>query len=368
MPLNNSIIIISWLVASASIFYLRGVSNSAYLQPVIYSFILIFLLSTSRKTTMISSQMIRFGLVLLTMSYILALQLLFTTHQHGIINEFGRVAFPFLCLLVILSIDSWIRSAYSKDTYDKYLKRTIYVVVGFLLLDQIYRFYESGKIFPLESRYEMKSYSLLFIDSNFSGLIAAIILALNGKFFKYKKTLQATLYFLVIYSFSLAVYISILVSLVYKSQKKIKNTYVAIILSIILIIITLSGIVNQIIEDGSMQTKIEIMEIVIKNFILERNSIDLLIGIGFGNFKHEFDYIHASHNIFGLFAEGGILFLATIIYLFVWLFSISEKNHPALIILLVAGVFSLFPIAYCTFPFYLLSIKEDKIEKKQITR
>jgi len=334
------------LFSFASLFYLRGINSSTLTQPVLLGFGFILIVSIYKFT--IVSRFKALHLLLLQSAIILFLVLVYQHYSvglsKGILNETGRLVFPVITGFLIIVIFDMLPDQ-GKKVSTAYFIGTCMLLLG---ADLLVRLIENGTFFPSLSRYEIKRGGLIFVDSNFNGFIAFLFYVETAKI-NYR--FRWVFLIFAIWSVSIAVYLCVILHFVISFGKKYKFTSFA---SYIILIISLVLFSNLIFEDGSFQTKLEIINVASKGVFHH----SLISGVGFGNFNTVFDIRHPSHNLFGLFAEGGILFILSLLIIFFWLY----RNGARLTIFysLVIGAISLFPVAYLACYYILVRMVSQK--------
>lgn len=335
-----------WAVvfAMSSIFYVRGFTGSALAQPVIY--ITLFLLFISVTRPIINRLSLKIFAIAFSLSILLAIQQYLIGLKYGIINEFGRIVFPLLSSLLLAN---WY--ARYVENKCKFMATFLKAILFFLILDLIFRLVQNGKLFPTYSRYELKVGGLIYLDSNFSGFLSAClwIYSLENKIIKFKSITSILYCLLILYSFSLAVYIGLLGVFLYKAFSR---NIILILISIPICSIVIWYVYMLVSEDGSFATKLEIGEFVF-NYIAMSNPETVLIGLGSGNI---IDYIgRASHTLIGVGIELGLFFTLITFFILYTLFWV-EGLSALIVFISIVALAALFPIAYLSPVYCIVSI------------
>ena len=336
----------------SSIFYARGLTNSAMGQPVV--FITIFLLFIFIFRPIITQFSLKIFLIVFLLTLLLTIQEYLIGLKYGIINEFGRIVFPLLSSLLLAN---W----YGRHVTNrrKFMNVFLKTVVFFLIIDLCVRLIQSGKVFPIYNRYDLKVGGLIFLDSNFNGFLSAClwIYSLESKIIKLKSSASALYFILILYSFSLAVYVGLLAVILYKiCTRNIISMSIFAPIGGILVWYTYILISS----DGSFLTKIEILEFAY-NYILDADIGKILIGLGSGNLIY---YVgRASHTLVGIGAELGLLFTLIVFVILIALYFVQGLSTLILFIVIVA-LAALFPIAYlspvyCIISMHLINMKSS---------
>lgn len=339
----------NWLgifLALSTIFYIKGLTSKIFYQPVFILSIFVFIYFTFYlfKIYRINKKYIFY----ISLTFILFISMLFQiangiTYTNGIVNELGRIIFPFLLAISIFFI-----LERNNELWNIFLN----ILIIMLLIDTLYRIFETGIYFPsLTNRYLIKTHGILFIDPNFTGYIAGTIFLLLAKFKNFRKVIlkKIILLLVVFYSMSFAVWAGLFIVFLFAI---IKRCFILKILSLFIIAIALLSLYNFVSNDGSFLTKIQILQLSY-NFFTTESFVKVLIGIGHGNFASYFaETNHGAHNLIGISVEGGLLFLLVniIFYFYLW---INNENKLAIIFILSAGLVSMYPIAYMS-PIYVL--------------
>lgn len=342
MSHSRNVILFSLLFAMSSLFFIKGVVGSAILQPAIYVFLLL------GSIFLFQPRSIKENSILLSLSIFLILLLVIQSRliglHYGIINEVGRVVYPFLATFIMISIfDTAIKN---KRLFLKYF---VIIVTILLCLDLAFRLMQSGMIFPTSNRYQLKVGGLIFIDSNFNGFLAACLLlfVLFQNQIKFDSKLTFTLFFLALYSFSLAVYIGLFLVLLWKIVMRYKILLPFMFAAFVGLVLYVYFLVE---DDGSFQTKLEIFYFFIETY-LSMPASSILFGIGSGNF---IEYTgRAAHSLFGLFTELGSLFVVVFLY-FIYRALLNKETYVVLLFVGIVGFASIYPITYMTLIYFVL--------------
>ena len=347
MKIKRREFILANVIVLSMLFYARGITSTPYLQPALLFFPILTLLATYIliKANRVNAKFIYVSLVLLCVGLIFLMQFNFLTFRYGIVNELGRHLYP----LLILSLSILIYYKYVRDR-KLFITYFFYVATFLLAVDLFFRLMQNGTFLPLVSRYDLKFGGLLFIDSNFNGVLSASLLLLSiFKFYFISLRVKILLFFLVCYSFSLAVYLSLIIILIlFFRQKSVIFRWGSVLFLPFIIFI----IYDFIAEDGSFLTKVGIIQNSIV-FITDFDVKYLLLGLGSGSFKDFFD--GASHNLFGIFTEMGLFYIFVFIASHLYLYS-NVENRLVILFILIGGVVSLFPISYLSLVYFLLLI------------
>lgn len=344
------IYLISALCALSSCFYLKGIFGQSFYQPTLLCALILLLFCVNYKKLIIDDIFIYIFINILLLVCLLLTQSIFVVHQYGIINEVGRVIYPiFVCLLVLMV------SKTNKFDFEFYF----YTILLLLIIDSIYRLYFVNDAFiPSNSRYEIKGGGLLYADSNFTGFISGSLFFLINRYrskIKHYFCSKFLLFLITLLSASLASYVGFAFAFLYHffiSRELFIKTVILILFILISIYITfIWGLHSNFFEDGSLKTKIQIFNYFF-SFLSDGNFLDILFGVGFGNFKIYNHYPHAAHSIPGLFVDGGIFYMLLTLIFYVTS-AIRKDNRAALFFMLIAG-FSMYPVAYLAPIFFLL--------------
>lgn len=342
--------ILPFLLSSSLIFYVRGVTNNPFFQPAIYCgfvafFVFIYYFCVRLRFSYLFLWL--FFLVIFIAVLFIA-QVNFIDFRYGMLNEIGRVLYP----VVMLSVSVFICN--KNDGLDLMLLRRVFAwVVVFLVIDLLYRLYVNGGVIPKFSRYDLKFGGLIFVDSNFSGVISGALLLLLGKYDISSRVIRCLLLIVFLYSFSLAAYFAMAFALFLSVDfGRVVNIVKPFLLSVMIFV----GFFY-ISEDGSFLTKVEIINNVLDLYASGFSSV-FLYGIGFGNFKEIYE--GAAHNLFGIFSEAGLIFAIVFLYLH-YLLSRLKDNKSAVIFVLISGFVSLYPLAYLGAVYLFLIGKRKKI-------
>lgn len=359
---------IAILLVLFSGFFLVGINK--YFSPVYIIFLLSFPIFFAN---LVKTGKLEKSSLMIILFYILPTLLLLLFHQfylglYSIINEIGRHILPFLYLILGIYFMSKVNVKYIAYLFIKF---NLYL----LIIESIYRFLTVLTTVGFSSDfYEYKLSSLFYQDSNY---VAMHILAIY--FFiriyidyygshTYLKVSKSILLILLILTFSRTAYVilSIYYTYVFVSQYKKSNFRFFITVTLMLFSISfISSIVITIVNDGSFITKLHILNVFINTFFTHIDLYTILFGIGSGN---GIDFIgRASHNIFGLVLEMGLiwflLYTTTITYL------IKKSGKQGLLFfypVIISATVSLLPISYMSLYYIglllLIQMKEEMIE------
>lgn len=341
---NSSFVIIA--IALALLGYLRGLGTNPFIQLNLYGVGVISLIWAFKGIINHYSSIYRHSKMLLLTSLAIGLVLLYqyeTSYlKFSIINELGRLLLPLISVAVVLG--------FLKGTIKLIsLQKLARIFIFLLLVDCLYRLFLNGGIVPYGSRYSLKFGGLLFVDANFNGWISAIIYLFRSRLGISKRN-RLILLFLIVYSFSLAVYGGLLLIWVIRYFRN-TSFLIRLILSSIIVLLVAGFVVNT--NDGSFMTKIDIATSSL-GFISGASWDLLLFGLGSGNLKDFFG--HGSHTMFGIAAEMGLVFMVFWFYILHKSYRLREVNKYPIIFILFTGMFSLWPVAYMSLPLFLFFI------------
>lgn len=332
-------------------FFLLGINR--YLSPVyfVFLFLLFFTLIYLHKIS--KKSLLFFCLTTIPTTLIIIGQNFTYDLKHGVINEIGRHIVPLLYTSLLLSLSE----KYDTNNLERLAHRFIKFNVYLLSFEGFFRIVKSVLSGAGGSFYDYKGNSILFPDSNFVGLQIVGLYLFIELFFKkniYTKY-KIVLLILLFLTFSRTAYLILLPFLIWNLWKKIHLLFKILITAVggAGFVIALIKIYNDITEDGSFKTKVEIYEKFIELFIDDLNSTTFFLGIGSGNIIYSIN--RASHNIFGLTFEMGILWLIIFIGAFFYLGNLSGKKGLLYVfIIMISGIVSLLPITYMTFHYTIL--------------
>lgn len=299
--------IIAFLIVVFSSQFLTGITQ---LSPIYFAYILafaLFLLKTG-YTHKIYYQPIYLIIVIIVFY-------LFLTQDYN--KSDGGIKDIILksmeLIIIIIAYESLIICSLS------FIKKIIlYFINGsiiILFIDFLYRYQLGGGYVDI---YSFKENSLMFLDSNFSGLLITCIFSLSLYFQKYynlKIQIQIILLFvLVILTFSRA---SIIACIFAFLLNKLWNGRIN-IWYILLSVLSLSTIIfileNYFISDGSLLIRLNIIEHIFDT-LYTSNSDNFLYGLGLGNTKYVIG--KSAHNIILTYLmEIGIVGL--LLYIILW--------------------------------------------------
>lgn len=335
---------IALVFAVASIFFVRGLTNFPFLQPVVFAILIIFLLYVYKPVFYLRLSILLSFIIFLI--FLILYQYVFVGLKYGFANEIGRVLLPFIAtFFMLLLFKKYVSN--KKQFITKYI---IYLTI-FLFVDLVWRLLENGAIIPVNHRYELKVGGLIFIDSNFSGFIAAclFLFAYFNKLLDQRNLSFWLLLFIIVYSFSFSVYIAFILSVLFYLIYKAKALFIFFLPLFIFGLLILYHVIS---DDGSFLTKIVIFEFLVYEF-LTSDLRTIFFGIGSGNFIL---YVgKASHSLFGLFAELGIVF-GLVFILFTLFLMYYKELKPLMLFIVIAGFVSMFPIAYMTPVYFLIGV------------
>lgn len=343
----NKNIIITLLVGS--ILFLVGVNK--FLSPIIFIFLIAFPIFLYRLCIFgkIYSIEIYFILYIFCVTCILTLQKYFLYHKYGFSNELFRHLFWVFYGLLFFEFARNIKNKLDFYTIVRYFVNISLVVFIFELLFRLFFAILSG----ITSFYSFKFNSILYPDSNFTGISLLLIYIFINNFPKAFKNIHYYNYiliFLIIFCFSRTVYFLFLVyflfNIIFSRKKYIKNWIYKCVIVFFVLFFSLfvgSSLYDYVEEDGSFNTKFEIFDGFV--YILNNEDYSYIYGIGSGNL---FDYINReSHNIWGLTAEMGFFWLVIFLIFFIRLL-FEKKFFWLTVVLLVSGFTAILPITYMT--------------------
>lgn len=362
MYLSNKKSIQLWeliLICSPALF-LVGVNK--YISPIFVvvffsCFMCLFKIVLTKRVSAISLNIVFyfFSITILT----LVLQAALYDLKYGIENELIRYILPFIYLFLVLNV-----------LYDKKYNDILKLAVNFLnfnifvcILEAIYRIFVSlGK--GVFSFYSFKYESLLYPDSNFIAINIVVLLIFidrlsylgvvipKSKEFIYK----LILIILLIFSFSRTLYFAYIVYMCICMVKNFRGNIFNILFipSIIMaLILGLNGLVDEIQDDGSFQTKQHIFDSSLQ--LLISDSEIFFLGIGSGN---AIDVIEReSHNFIGISLEMGMVWSLSYLFFLSYLMYKGGVNVIFLLLPILISMFtSLFPVAYMSFTYTAIAI------------
>lgn len=284
-------------------------------------------------------------LILLIQNYLFDL-------KNGFLNEFARHIPPILIFFICGDLIKNYNLQKTVSLCKKFLFFNIFMyciecITRILISIMKYGFFSSF--------YNYKRDSIFFADSNFVALNLVVLLIwidqikflqndfLCSRSVKIIKFLMIILLFLTLSRTAYIIYVLYLVFNLFLYYRK-KRFLLYVIYSFIIFL--LPSTVFYIINDGSFNTKIDILF----GFINFMSIESFFIGIGSGN---AIDYLQmTSHNIFGLTLEMGFIWFLLMVSLFVYIIK-QGKKYAFLVSfpIIISGIVSLFPIAYLSFYF-----------------
>lgn len=339
--------IIQSIIGLSLLGYLRGLGSNPLIQLNIYALGIVMILWTFKGVMYQKMNIERNSQMLFVISGVIGLILLYQSQtsylKFSIVNELGRLLLP---LITVASILSFLNGSMQIAK----LRRVIRFLIFLLLLDCLWRLYLNGGILPIASRYSLKFGGLLFVDANFNGWIAAILYLYRTHLMLSNRD-RIFLLFLILYSFSLAVYGGLVLTLIIRFVHRYPQIFRTVLY---LFIIAIGVVFGFNIKDGSFATKVDIA-LSSFNLVYGASWNMLLFGLGSGNLK---DFIgHGSHTMIGIAAEMGLVFVLIWFLLFKKCYMFKEANRTPLFFIISTGLISLWPVAYMSLPLFLFFIR-----------
>lgn len=299
---------------------------------------------------------------------ILSIQFFLLGHQLQLLNEVGRIVFPFL----VAFTGSVLVFKYNQKRLVTAMSVFIKTICFLLLADALVRLSQNEVWLGfISSRYDIKSGGLLFSDSNFNGFIAGFMLLylLNTKLPIVKSSwIFVLLACLIVLSASLAVYVGILAALFVGLIGLRISVIVAFcsLFAIFFLTIQHQGSFHALLMaiDGSLATKFLIAQEAWVR-IWSGGSLQFVFGSGSGLLKDSFRF--ASHNFFGLASELGVLYVVSYLLFFLFLFRKLPHQLTTFVFLGLVGGISLLPVAYMACVYLLLAV-ETRFKRKLASR
>lgn len=331
------------LLVASTLFFTRGISSSAFVQghliftvltSCLAAYYLIYNGYIDKKTFSL------FAIFLLSVLH-LVVQSLFLNIPINFLVECGRYSLP----LLILTIFSYLFDLSSRKTL--ILKSFIILGTAVFFADMLFRLAEVGS---LANRYSLKHGGFLFVDSNFSGIfIVCLYYLLTCTKFTFKSSTvivtRWTLLVILASTGSLAAYFMFLIVSLLCKFKFLQKYLFLLIMVQISFVAAIYTIVSDYFPDGSLITKVNIIQSAISS-IQDTSWTTFFWGQGSGLFTEITQQRYPSHNLFGLFVEGGIAFGITHL-LAIYIIRPKSAVSAALVLGLgVVGLFSLYPLAY----------------------
>lgn len=287
-------------------------------------------------------------------------------------------------LLLLVSLSPILYKSFLKKNIKylrKYVNIQLIILMTIFIIDFIYRFkgnYNlillSLKSFLLNNRtiinfYTYKVNSIMYADTNYTAIIIGITFLYYLHLEKYKivriKYYKWLCIFLLIFTFSRAAIISIIISLFYKKYNGLLKKYKLIVGTgmIIMFISILPKIIDKLKEDNSISTRFELINLFF-NKVTDLNIMEILLGVGFTN--SNFILGEYGHNfIVVMTLEGGILFFLLLVWIFILMW-IEYKKFREILIYFILCIMSVTQYNYI-FIFVILTtlkaIEEVKNDK-----
>ena len=334
----------------AALFYIRGISTNPVMQPIIFGTCIIVLTSfyILSMRPWIKKLHITLVVAIIILTVLLSLQYLHIGLRKGIINEAGRIVLPLIVTLSVLIFYENLTTQKKHRFYSIFIKLSVILLV----IDLMYRLWLNGAVLPTFSRYEIKRGGLLFVDSNFNAMLSFLLwLEIPKSEFR----LRLVLLLIVFWSLSIAVYVCLFLHFLFIFARK---NLLRVAFSISFFGLLLVYYNDLLFSDGSFQTKLEIIRVAFSTEATDKS----LLGVGFGNFNTVFDIKHPSHNLFGLYAEGGVIFIFALLLIYWWLY--TNGAQASVIYMIIIGSISLFPIAYMAVYYLIVGMRIKKLRKE----
>ncbi len=326
-----------WLV------YFKGIIGNPVLSPIFFAFIasiFVSLFKIKLKSFSIKGYYACYFLMFLLSIVLIFLQDYLFDLKFGVLNEIVRIAFPWL--FSILFHFAFISSA--DRAWNLFFSYSVILFISSVL--RVVGTIAAGNF----QFYDFKYDSFLFLDSNFEGFIAFCILLLSFAF-KFNSNRRNLLNFILLtvclLSFSRAIWIALFFYASIRGFIKL-SVRSKIIVQVLLLLPSFYLIelyLDDITSDGSFLTKVDIITNIFGDYISQKSTLSLLIGIGSGGMIDLFD--RESHNLFGLTVELGLVYVPiyTIVF-FTLVYRVT--NFLVAFSILLPSLISLFPIAYTT--------------------
>lgn len=347
MTLSKTHVLGGIFIASSSVFFLRGIFFQGVLHPVLlfaliailFCFYHLFFTKTVRRIDIVNLSLF------LSAAVFVVLQNSIVGLQYGFANELGRFCLPFITLLTLSYI---FRSREAQLA-------SMHAVTAFLIVDTVYRIVLNNPVNLFSAdRYLVKAGGLLFMDSNFTATFSAVILV-----FMYENGIRSryifwTNVFIVIACKSYAVWFGLALVLVFAfAIRRIFTPGIFLSTTVILLFAITFLDSEQTIEflsaiDGSLASKAKILFTARDLISLHGQSI--FWGIGLGNFSQFSNY--ASHNIFGLTVELGLIGTGILMVPYIVALAKKENRNTVAFVLVTGG--ALFPVLYLGYFYFLV--------------
>ena len=333
----------SILLVSSTLFFTRGISSHPFAQGhLIFTIIMVYISAFYLvKNCCIDKKTFSLSAIFLISVVHLVVQSIFMDMPINFLVECGRYSLP----LLILAIFSYFFNLSSNKTL--IVKSFIICGTAVFLTDMLFRLAEVG---ALSSRYSLKHGGFMFVDSNFSGIfVVCLYYLLTVAKFTFKSSTvivtRLTLFAILVSTGSIAAYLMFLIVAFFRKFKFVQSYLFALIMMQVSFVAITYTIVGDYFADGSFITKVNIIGSAVLS-IQDTSWTTFFWGQGLGLFTEITQQRYPSHNLFGLFVEGGIVFGITQLLVIYVIRPKSAVSAGLVFAIGVVGLFSLYPLAY----------------------